>query len=159
MKLKRLHLVLRMTAPIMFVFVTGVFPLVVGPRHRINRETYLKIRLGMTQAEVETLLGVPPGDYGLGQGWVVDYGVYGSIYWMDFEQRHPTKWVGERMAIRILFDKNRGATAISADDVFREADSVLDWILRQVRLRPAKSWPDNVWWMTSSSGKTKSRFD
>jgi len=33
------------------------------PPHQINRESYEQIRAGMTLAEVEALLGVPPGEY------------------------------------------------------------------------------------------------
>ena len=32
-------------------------------RHRISAKSYDKIQIGMTIKEVETLLGVPPGDY------------------------------------------------------------------------------------------------
>jgi len=33
------------------------------PRHRISRENYEKIQVGMTPQGLEALLGVPPGDY------------------------------------------------------------------------------------------------
>jgi hypothetical protein len=33
------------------------------PEHRISPETYKMIQEGMTEAEVERLLGVPPGNY------------------------------------------------------------------------------------------------
>jgi outer membrane protein assembly factor BamE (lipoprotein component of BamABCDE complex) len=33
------------------------------PRHRINRDSFAQIREGMTHAEVQAILGVPPGDY------------------------------------------------------------------------------------------------
>ena len=33
------------------------------PRHRINRHGFEQIRMGMTQADVEGILGVPPGQY------------------------------------------------------------------------------------------------
>jgi hypothetical protein len=37
-------------------------------RPRFHRENLGHIKVGMTEAEVETLLGVPPGDYGSGKG-------------------------------------------------------------------------------------------
>jgi hypothetical protein len=38
----------------------------VPPHHHINRDSFEKIRRGMTQAQVEAILGVPPGDYSFG---------------------------------------------------------------------------------------------
>src|SRR5262249_19004428 len=34
-----------------------------APPHRINRESYDKIRLGMTPTQVEEIIGVPPGEH------------------------------------------------------------------------------------------------
>jgi hypothetical protein len=34
-----------------------------GPRPRLTAENYGRIRPGMTLAEVEAILGAPPGDY------------------------------------------------------------------------------------------------
>src|SRR5689334_21996442 len=36
-------------------------------RHRINEDTYQQIEVGMTDIEVERLMGVPPGYYGPGE--------------------------------------------------------------------------------------------
>jgi len=33
------------------------------PRHRINRESFERIMVGMTESEVAAALGVPAGDY------------------------------------------------------------------------------------------------
>jgi hypothetical protein len=37
-----------------------------GSAHRINPYTAMMVRLGMTQAEVESVFGAPPGDYSSG---------------------------------------------------------------------------------------------
>jgi hypothetical protein len=37
-----------------------------GSAHRINPYTAVKVRLGMTQSEVEAIFGAPPGDYSSG---------------------------------------------------------------------------------------------
>jgi hypothetical protein len=34
-----------------------------GPAHRINPYTAMKVRVGMTQRDVEAIFGAPPGDY------------------------------------------------------------------------------------------------
>jgi hypothetical protein len=44
------------------------------PKHRINVDGYQRLRLGMTEQEVERVLGVPAGDYGPGKGEILDYG-------------------------------------------------------------------------------------
>jgi hypothetical protein len=36
------------------------------PKHRITKESLELIKVGMTQSEVEDILGVPPGDYSHG---------------------------------------------------------------------------------------------
>jgi hypothetical protein len=43
-----------------------------APRYNIDVKTYGKIKTGMSQADVERLIGAPPGDYsstGLLPGW------------------------------------------------------------------------------------------
>jgi hypothetical protein len=37
-----------------------------APQHRINHHSFEQIQKGMTRAEVEAVLGVPPGSYSLG---------------------------------------------------------------------------------------------
>lgn len=34
-----------------------------GPGHQITEERFARIKAGMTEKEVESILGVPPGDY------------------------------------------------------------------------------------------------
>jgi hypothetical protein len=34
-----------------------------GPTHRVNPYTAMKVRVGMTQSEVEAIFSAPPGDY------------------------------------------------------------------------------------------------
>jgi hypothetical protein len=41
----------------------GLFVWVVYPKHRINRDSFEQIRSGMTEAEVEAVLGAAAGDY------------------------------------------------------------------------------------------------
>jgi hypothetical protein len=45
----------------------GMFLWVSGHRHRINQESVAKIERGMTEQQVEEILGVPEGDYGDGE--------------------------------------------------------------------------------------------
>ena len=43
--------------------VTVLYPLLAPPAHRIDKEHFDKIVRGMTKEQVETILGVPPGQY------------------------------------------------------------------------------------------------
>jgi len=43
--------------------VAGFYPLLAPTPHRIDREHFDLIQVGMTKAEVEAIFGVPPGSY------------------------------------------------------------------------------------------------
>jgi hypothetical protein len=67
------------------------------PRLSINEETCAKIRLGMTRAEVEALIGGPPGYYG-----------YKPEIALDPEQGPMQFWSGpDQFTIFVRFDDNR----------------------------------------------------
>jgi hypothetical protein len=58
---------LRKYAVVMFILVLVVGALIVFSRPwAITRATYNKIRLGMSLAEVQSAIGLPPGDYYVG---------------------------------------------------------------------------------------------
>lgn len=59
---KLLVLLLTVAAAVGAVVLFGWLPLA-GPAHRINPHTGMKLRVGMTQSQVEAVFGVPPGDY------------------------------------------------------------------------------------------------
>jgi hypothetical protein len=69
-------------------------------RDNITKESYAKIREGMTRTEVEAVLGVPPGNYG--RGILVDSGegdditVLGDSFGV---------WMGDAIVIHLSFDK------------------------------------------------------
>lgn len=68
-----------------------------GPRHRINMESATLIEKGMTQADVEAILGVPPGDYSSGE-----------IAWEFSEDQPP----GTRVGYRLFYYKDVRPTGI-----------------------------------------------
>jgi hypothetical protein len=55
---------------------------------RVTRENYQRIRIGMTLAEVETILG-PPGDYRSGRGETDYGGDDGPAYWQVDPEPYP----------------------------------------------------------------------
>src|SRR5581483_7877942 len=60
----------RWRSSLLWFEVLGVLSLaglaVLPPRHGITPENFARLREGMTQQEVEALLGVPPGSYSTG---------------------------------------------------------------------------------------------
>jgi hypothetical protein len=77
---------------------------------RLRSENYAQIQIGMTQAEVEELLGAPPGDYGK---FLFERPGFPSLETLeDFTRRFPRwrylsraeTWVDDRNRIVIWFD-------------------------------------------------------
>jgi HAMP domain-containing protein len=105
------------------------------PHTRIGQETYLKINNGMTQAEIEALIGGPPGNYGVGEG-EIDLGAsWGLAY-----QPSPNArlWLGPTVAIEVAFEDGR-ATSKALYSVWRQYDSEFDRVCQVLHLRPAKA--------------------
>jgi hypothetical protein len=55
--------VFRGLAAAAMVAITLLMPLFAPPKHRINVASFCSIQLGMTEEEVETIFGVPAGQY------------------------------------------------------------------------------------------------
>src|SRR5580765_8262874 len=70
------------------------------PRHRINPETFARITTGMTLAEVQEMMGVPPGDYTTRPS-VHPVDLFGS-----FTGKPPMEWVSDAGAISIWFNEH-----------------------------------------------------
>src|SRR5215471_8048203 len=69
-------------------------------QHRINRESFEKIQVGMTQSDVESLLGVPPGDYSTREYTFLEPPWPLSKIW-EFQ------WIGNDGRIRVKLDEKR----------------------------------------------------
>jgi hypothetical protein len=78
----------------------GLLVLLTHPRHRINQESYERIKEGMTLEEVEAILGGPPGNYTRGR--------YGMLPYLALPlkplPRVLHEWLGEEAAIYVWFD-------------------------------------------------------
>jgi hypothetical protein len=62
---KRLIFLALVVAALVAAVYLGL-PHLAGPAHRINPYTAMKVRVGMTQRDVEAIFGAPPGDYSSG---------------------------------------------------------------------------------------------
>ncbi|HYT90341.1 MAG TPA: hypothetical protein VEL76_16660 [Gemmataceae bacterium] len=85
------------------------------PRHRINTEGYEQLRLGMTEQEVENVLGVPAEDYGPGKGEILDYGVFTSASNSIKTDPRGKKWLAGSLAITVCFDDHGRAWGMGTD--------------------------------------------
>jgi outer membrane protein assembly factor BamE (lipoprotein component of BamABCDE complex) len=88
-----------------------------APRHRITEENFAAIQKGMTEEEVEAILGAPAGVYGSGdktgnyfvritriprEGFTFRSG-------LDLiRTRGGKEWVGEAISVYIIFDETGG---------------------------------------------------
>ena len=106
------------------------------PPSRITRENFDRVREGMTQAEVEAILG-PPGDYRtrLGdtkfhEGWLTDLDEYDPTIatW-----RRPISggsviadWVGDTIRVQVYADDTRGVALSSAVERRRNGHALDD---------------------------------
>src|SRR4051812_42356021 len=100
------------------------------PRHHINPETIACIEEGMTERDVEELLGVPAGDYATRP-------VSGRF----FEGSTPRgrgvmkKWQADEATIWVWFDEEAKVTATFVPIVyFREVEHFLTKLQRWLRL-------------------------
>lgn len=77
------------------------------PEHHINSDGFGKLRKGMTESEVEAVLGVPAGDYATGP-IRLNVNVLGYIPDTYFVFRvAEKKWVGNEAIIEVWFENGR----------------------------------------------------
>jgi hypothetical protein len=74
---------------------------VLWPRTAINRENFEKIHRGMAVAEVEAILGGPPGDYGSGSE-----APYNDLFIPSGNRLIAgEEWIGPEAVITVAFDQ------------------------------------------------------
>src|SRR5262245_59132749 len=75
-----------------------------APRHDINHKSFEAIKMGMTEQQVEAILGVPAGDYTTGP--VIGWPEISSNGWAICWERQPHKsWISNEAAIHVYFDE------------------------------------------------------
>ena len=97
-----------------------------APTHRIDRASFEQISDGMTQAEVEAILRVPPGKHSAGSALMEGKRPDGSTFgvavdeiwptdeelqtWVKDTGRRAALWAGDRGMIMIVFDAGNRVT-------------------------------------------------
>lgn len=86
--------------------------------HRINLASYEKIQGGMTLSDMESLLGVPPGDYS-----TQSYFRFGGIGLSDAWQ---IEWIGNEGRIGVQLDKQNRVTRHAWEQHFNTEETLFD---------------------------------
>ncbi len=105
---------------------------------RINRASYERIAFGMTAAEVEAILGVPPGNYVGDRGYGIRYRDVESKPATDIEEAlrmarsTEHRWYGEEGAIIVWMDSRGVMVRKQFGDCFlvEESESFLVKLVR-----------------------------
>ena len=138
---------LKWTAVVVAVLLLGVgAALLLWPRDRITRESWEKIRIGMTVAEVEDILGgpgIPYEDFLTLQDRAEVVEGHFSIdepkdswvpmdLWKETELANTRFWLGGRGTLGILFDRQRKvASKVFVTTKVRDPnfiDRLRDWL-------------------------------
>lgn len=103
--------------------------------HRINSDGYAELKLGMTEQEVVSVLGVPAGDYGPGKGEILMYGILMS------GPANTKTWLAGDFAIIVCFDQNGRVYDMGTDGVYRPYDTFFEMLCQKVGLKQKKPYP------------------
>ena len=78
-----------------------------SPKHRIDRQGYGKIQLGMTEEEVEDILGAPAGNHAISSLRATEELVMGETsHWLDESKCTLKTWVSDSAEIGIWFSED-----------------------------------------------------
>src|SRR5262245_20897752 len=97
---KRLFIALCLLACFTFILVGSLWAMW-SPRHRINEESYQRLRRGMSRNEIIEIFGVPPGDYGPGK--VAEY-EFTDLLGDALIFKFSSKWAADKVEIYVQFD-------------------------------------------------------
>jgi hypothetical protein len=104
--------------------------------HNINAEGFEQLSLGMTEKEVETVLGVPAGDYGFGDWKITGRGARNLSFFSDGEEKD---WIANLFTITICFDAQGRVRGMARCETSSAYDSPLETVSQWMGLSPKKS--------------------
>jgi hypothetical protein len=116
-------------------------PVRVVPPHRISRASFEQIREGMTRAEVEALLGVPPGEYRdedpdspsmLGDAVIASLSPDGPVGSITYRWLPCEEWMANADRICVFFTHEGGATVKIWQPIMRYRLRPLDRLRRRI---------------------------
>jgi hypothetical protein len=100
-----------------------------SPDRFIDREHYHRIKKGMTQDEVEAILGVPPGVYSNKR---IRYPILYHV-WAEPLHKRVESWTGDEGIVEVTFDGQDTVVSMSFDEGLEVhhpsyLQQVLDWL-------------------------------
>jgi hypothetical protein len=104
--------------------VGGWFILNQEPDHPLGRRNYIRIKAGMTRADVEAILGGPPGAGGQAPGetsFVALVEQEGSVDALGALQGKPAIWYNDRGQIIVMFDGWDQSARVVGKQLYRPA--------------------------------------
>jgi hypothetical protein len=126
---------------ILSLLTAGVFfgGWLLQPKPRVDFETYQQIRIGMTLRDVEAIIGAPPGDYGVGKGVLLDFGLDTAPGEIDTRVRKD--WLLGDQGISIWLDEMGTVQRMLMPGVHRDYDNTLDWLMVELGIKARKARP------------------
>jgi hypothetical protein len=122
-----------------------------SPSHRITKDGYGDLRLGMTEQEVIEVLGVPAGDYGPGQGEIVETGAFTIASHMIRRDPKGKRWLAGDFAITVCFDAEGRVTGLGTDSVYRPYETITEMLCQKVGLKQKRPYPPGSFnWLINS---------
>jgi hypothetical protein len=100
------------------------------PTHQITEENIAKIEMGMTEVEVESVLGVPAGNYAR-QRTEMDFMIGRRLRALS---PHCKDWIGDEAGVRVAFDANDRVEWLQPGVIILINETALEKLRRWFRL-------------------------
>jgi hypothetical protein len=122
-----------------------------GHHHNITRDAFERLKGTISLTEVENTLGGPAGDYGPGNGEIVEqFG--GSVTSSIIKSRLNRKdWLARDIAVSVWFDNDGHPGAYSLNTVYRPWKSYKDLLLQTIGAKAPTPVP--VWVLIQREAK------
>jgi hypothetical protein len=113
-----------------------------------NKADFERIEIGMTEEEVEALLGSQPGIYSMSDAWRIDTRLYQRRY-VDFKL-YVEAWVGDYGSIIVMFDKEEEGRVVDKhflppDNARLSTTARIKYTMRRLWRRITGRWGTELW--------------
>lgn len=125
---------------VLLMFIIGCFIVIAFiPPRRLHIENFSQVRIGMTQSEVETLLGGPPGNYGK---IIHDMTVKSAEEYLHPPDSVKTEWCDDSNMIEIYFSPQLQVVGIHKRFTYCQSQVVApgSWVWFRLWIRQKTGW-------------------
>lgn len=120
----------RIWAVFLVLFVVGCLGLVLTPRVDLSNANRDRIEVGMTETEVEAILGGPPGDYSTRDLFVMGVETDGGS--LSMTRDRIEHWCADEGFLSVGFDSNGRLTWTRFDPAVVLLTPVENWVGRRL---------------------------